>query len=365
MAIAIIGSGPAGCYTADLLSRALPEVQIDVYERLQEPFGLVRYGVAPDHAGTKAVTQLFSRTLKRPNLRFFNNTHVGRDSGISALEEQYRVVVVATGAGAGRVPDFPGAQSLPMLTGLQLAALFNGHDLDRIPMLPTRASGVVIFGNGNVSLDAARLLTKPGAQLLAAGVAAAVIDWRDALGIEQIHIIGRGNPAQTRFGLNELRELGTLEGFRPVVRADDVVDPTGPNEAALPILAGFAEQGSDTRRAINFHFACKLECFQAGSLSLACGDGSQRILEAGLGVPAIGQLAARVDGLPYDESTGCIPNQDGLVTGRTHTYVVGWAASPAGGSIPASRKAAAALLPRLLTHFEDGAASSVVQKTQS
>lgn len=347
MAIAIVGSGPAACYTAEQLARALPEEQIDIYERQAEPFGLLRYGVAPDHGGTKAVGQLFARTLKRSGVRLHLNVEVGRDITIEALESSHRLVVVATGAGSGRLPDFPGSDKLPMLSGLQLAALFNGRDLHLLQSLPRRCGNIAIFGNGNVSLDAARLLAKPSDQLAALGVPSDLIDWREALGLETLHIVGRGNAAQTRFGLNELRALGNLEDFRPVVRREDLVGPQGGNPAPLPLLESFAATAPDKRREIHLHFGRQLQAHQDGLLRLV-GDGEELSVPVGFAVAAIGQRAARVPGLPYDESRACIANQDGLVEGRQKTFVVGWAANPAGGSIPASRQAAAALVPHLL-----------------
>lgn len=357
MAIAIVGSGPAACYTADLLTRALPGLQIDIYERHAEPFGLVRYGVAPDHAGTKAVSQLFARMLKKPGVRLHVNVEVGRDLGIDELEDQYQLVVVATGAGSGRVPEFTGATDLPMLTGLQLAALFNGRELALLDRLPQQAASIAIFGNGNVSLDAARLLAKPAGQLAAVGVLQQVIDWRDALGLQQLHIIGRGNAAQSRFGHNELRELGNLDAFRPVVQRQDLAQAQGANAAVLPLLEGFASQAADARLPIHLHFDSRLQTYQAGMLSLAKG-GHSLSLPVDMAVAAIGQRAAPLAGLPYDHDRACIPNTDGLVEGRDKTYVVGWAANPAGGSIPASRQAASALLPRLLARLEQAQAST-------
>lgn len=347
MAIAIVGSGPAGCYMADMLARALPNETIDIFERQSEPFGLVRYGVAPDHHGTKAVGKLFARTLGRPNVRLMSNSEVGHAISIEQLRVRYRILVIATGAGSGRVPDFPGVADLPMLTGLQLAGLFNGRDLHVLAGLPRRAGSIAIFGNGNVSLDAARLLAKPAAQLAEVGVRPDVLDWRDGLGLQEIHIIGRGNAAQTRFGHNELREIGSLAGFRPVVSKGDLDGASGSNPSVLPVLQDFASLHVDDRKPIRFHFGCHLQGYANGALTVVKGTHCTSV-QTDLAVSAIGQRAGPVPGLPYNEDTGCIPNRDGAVIGMENVFVVGWAASPAGGSIPASRQAAAALLPKLL-----------------
>ncbi len=355
MAIAIVGSGPAGFYTADLLSRSLPQEPIHLFERLALPYGLVRYGVAPDHPGTKAVARLFARVMKRPNMSFFGNVEVGRDVCIDSLEEAYDLVIVASGAGAGRQYKCPGIEQACNLTGLELSSWFNGMPLPGNRKLPARLDSICIIGNGNVALDAARLLTKPAPALLEAGVPESVMNWREGLGLEAIHICGRRNAAQTRFSVIELEELEALSGFRPVVDAVDLEGVNGHNTEALHVLQRYSRQAADLRSPIRFHFEQEVQRYQAGKLQTTSGS-SRQAIPALLIVHAIGQRAAPIPGLPFDLDKGCISNQGGLVEGKARTYVVGWAAQPGGGQIALSRGSAQSLVPRVLEQFERTAA---------
>src|SRR5690606_12699827 len=121
-----VGSGPAGFYMADAVSKSMPDVRVHLFERLSLPFGMVRYGVAPDHAGTNAVYRLFDRVMKRPNVSFFGNVEIGSDVSLALLESTYKAVVIATGGTVGRLSQFPGAENFYSVSGLDFAAWFNG-----------------------------------------------------------------------------------------------------------------------------------------------------------------------------------------------------------------------------------------------
>jgi ferredoxin--NADP+ reductase len=351
MAIAIVGSGPAGFYTADMLSKALPNQQVHIFERLSLPYGLVRYGVAPDHPGTKGVVQLFERVMKRANTRFFGNVEIGSEIGIDLLESAYDVVVVATGANAGRRYECQGIEQACNVSGLDLAGWFNGKAYSSHEPFPSRAKSVCIIGNGNVSLDAARLLAKPASTLRELGVPEAVVGWREGLGLEEIHICGRRNAAETKFAVAELEELGQLVGFRPVVGEGDIEDACGANMDAMEVLRRYARQPPDSRQPIHFHFNLEISSCGEGVLTSTHARRGVKTIAAQMIVHAIGQRAVPLAGLPFNEETGCIENEQGLIRGKDRTYVVGWAAKAGGGQIAVSRSSAQALLPRILEHF--------------
>ncbi|MDB5798253.1 MAG: Ferredoxin--NADP(+) reductase [Paucimonas sp.] len=356
MSIAIVGSGPAGCYAADGLSRALPGQQIDLFERLALPFGLVRYGVAPDHPGTKAVARIFERVLARPNVRLVCNTEVGKSISLAELESQYDIVVLATGAGIARQLTCPGIEQAINVAGMNLSAWFNGHPGIASGVLPAGpARAVCIVGNGNVSLDAARLLAMPVEALERASVPEPVIAWREGLGIEEIHICGRGSAASARFSVPELMELAALPGFRPVIDARDVAAcESGSNLEALEILRNFQALLDSGRRPIRFHFGQLIHSFANQSLVTSNHRNEMAEIPASMVIHAIGHRAVAIDGAPFDDSAGCIPNHAGLVVGKTHTYVVGWAAHAMGGGIAESRNSARALLPLITAKFGAG-----------
>src|SRR5271166_891215 len=217
--IAIIGSGPAGCYLADHLLRLLPDASIDVLERRPTPFGLIRYGVAPDHQGTKAVTRVLDRVLSRDRVSFFGNVEVGGDVRLAELAAMYDAVVLATGASRDRRLGVPG-EDLPGVMGSgSFVGWYNGHPESPAPSIANVRSAVII-GNGNVAIDVARILGKSQAELIGSDLSTEAMSWLRAQPIETIHIVGRRSAADARFSEHELAELGTLQRAQPVV-----VDP--------------------------------------------------------------------------------------------------------------------------------------------
>src|SRR5208337_1264266 len=248
--IAIIGSGPAGCYLADHLLRLLPDASIDILERLPSPFGLIRYGVAPDHQGTKAVMRVLDRVLARDRVSFFGNVAVGRDVRLDELMSLYDAVVLATGAQRDRQLGIPG-EGLPGVIGSgAFTGWYNSHPEHPAPQLQCVRS-VVIIGNGNVAIDVARILAKGPAEMAGSDLSPEATSLLSAQPIETIHIVGRRSAADARFAEHELAELATLERARPIV-----VDPAslGGDGAVVETLRRFAEDGPSTPVAINFHF---------------------------------------------------------------------------------------------------------------
>ncbi|MBN9463396.1 MAG: FAD-dependent oxidoreductase, partial [Burkholderiales bacterium] len=192
--IAIIGSGPAGCYLADHLLRLAPDAHIDVLERLPVPFGLVRYGVAPDHQGTKAVVRVLDRVLGRERVGFFGNLEIGRDVRLDELRSLYDAVVLATGAPRDRRLGIPG-EDLPGVVGSgAFVGWYNGHPDHAPPPLRSVRSAVVV-GNGNVAIDVARILAKSPAEMAGSDLAPQVLELLAAQPIETIHVVGRRGPA--------------------------------------------------------------------------------------------------------------------------------------------------------------------------
>ena len=192
MQIVIIGSGPAGCYLADQLLRLKPDVSIDVLETAV-PFGLIRYGVAPDHQPTKAVARLFDRVLSRKELGFFGNVEVGRDVRLAQLMELYDVVVLATGASCDRRLELPG-EDLPGVVGSgAFVGWYNGHPDRAMPRIENLSEAVVI-GNGNVALDVARILAKGATELAGSDLPAGITELLAQQPLSKIHIVGRRAP---------------------------------------------------------------------------------------------------------------------------------------------------------------------------
>lgn len=349
--IAIIGSGPAGCYLADQLLKVIPDASIDVLEKLPAPFGLIRYGVAPDHQGTKAVTRVFDRVLARDQVRFFGNVEVGRDVRLDELMSLYDAVVLATGAAQDRRLGVPG-EDLPGVVGSgSFVGWYNGHPHAHASTAGDVRSAVII-GNGNVAIDVARILAKGPEEFAGSDVAGEFVAWLAAQPLETIHVVGRRGAAEAKFTDHELAELGTLQRARPVV--SDPASLTG-ETAVVKTLRGFAESTPrDTPVTINFHFNLAPTAFvgdgQLHEVHFRSADGQEVSLPAQLAVTCIGYEATPCcSAVP---ASGVFANEDGKVDERL--YVVGWAKRGPSGTIPTNRVEAQQLAQRIAQEMQSG-----------
>lgn len=347
--VAIIGSGPAGCYLADQLLRILPEASIDVLERLPVPFGLIRYGVAPDHQGTKSLARVFDRVLSREQVNFFGNVEVGRDVQLDELMSFYDAVVLATGAEHDRKLGIPG-QELPGVVGSgAFTHWYNSHPESQTLSVQGVRS-VVVIGNGNVAIDVVRILAKGSAEFAGSDLAPEVTAWLETQPMETIHIVGRRGPADARFTEHELAELGTLQRARPVVM--DPASVVG-DSAVLETLRCFA---ADTRTApvtINFHFNLTPAAFlgevRLSAVQFRSRHGGVIELPAQLAVTCIGyESVACGEALPVN---GSFPNKVGEIKERL--YVVGWAKRGPSGTIPTNRTEAQQVAQKIAAELKD------------
>jgi Pyridine nucleotide-disulphide oxidoreductase len=331
--VAIIGSGPAGCYLAEHLLRVLPDVSIDIVERMPVPFGLIRYGVAPDHQGTKAITRVLDRVLSRDRVSFFGNVEVGRDIRLDELTSFYDAVVLAIGAERDRRLGIPGEDLPGVLGSRAFTGWYNDHP-DRAPPPVQSVRSAVIIGNGNVAIDVARVLAKGPAELAGSDLSSEVTAWLEPQPLETLHIVGRRGAADAKFTEHELAELGTLERARPVVI--DPGDLSG-QTAVVETLRRFATEDRASKVTINFHFNLTPIAFLGdGALcgaQLRSADGSNVALPAQLAVTCIGyESVACCSASPVN---GLFPNHNGRVEDRL--YVVGWAKRGPSGTIPTNR----------------------------
>ena len=314
---AIAGSGPAGCYLADALARAAPGAAIDVFERLDEPFGLVRFGVAPDHEQTRAIARVLRRPFDKGAARLHLGVEVGRDISLASLRRDYDAVALATGAPVDRRLGVPG-EELAEPSG-RFIRWINGHPEAAPPARLAGARRAVVIGAGNVALDAVRLLAKHRE-----------IDRLNPLALERIDLLVRGGPEDVRFSPAELLEIGGLAAAWPVL--DGFGEAMG--EAAA-ILKEFAARPPGRGIPIRFHFRRRATAFR-GAGRLEAVETNRGRLPADLAVTCIGYEKAAVDGVcPTGPEIG-----PGL-------YAVGWAARGPTGTIPANRSEARALARRM------------------
>ena len=221
--VAVVGSGPAGFYTADaLLKSEDPQVAVDVLDRLPTPWGLVRLGVAPDHENIKAVSRAFEKTAARPGFRFFGNVEVGSTVSHDELLALYDAVVYTVGAQTDRRLGIPGEDLPGSWPATAFVAWYNGHpdfqDLD----FDLGCDRVVVIGNGNVAIDCARMLALTAEELAPTDTIDAAADAIAASPLREIVMLGRRGPVQAAFTPPELKELGELSGAEPVVDAHDL-----------------------------------------------------------------------------------------------------------------------------------------------
>ena len=352
--IAIVGSGPAGCYLAERLVREAPGSRVDIIDRLPTPYGLVRAGVAPDHQSTKAITRIFDRVLTRDGVAFWGNVEIGRDVTLDELRGLYDAVAIATGAPRDRHLGVAGEDLPGVVQSGRFVGWLNRHPdhADASFDLAAVRSAVVI-GNGNVALDVVRLLAKTPAELAQSDIAPAVERALAAMPLETIHIVGRRGPAEAGFSPHELGELGALARARPIVDAADLpAADEAPDKPVIAILADFASHPATTKPlAIRFHFRAGTSCF-AGTQRVEAAhfirpDGGETILAADLVVTCIGYRAASFCTLAPED--GVFANAGGLIA--PGLYVVGWAKRGPSGTIATNRAEAHDVAQRLLAEI--------------
>ncbi|MCH7551625.1 MAG: FAD-dependent oxidoreductase [Proteobacteria bacterium] len=357
VSVAVIGSGPAGFYTAEALVNSGVDLSIDIIERLPTPFGLIRGGVAPDHQTTKNVAKKYEKTALMDQVRYYGNVEVGRDLSLAELRGIYDAVVLAIGAPRDRKMNIPGEDKNGVFGSADFVGWYNGHpdfrDLD--PDLNVSAAAVI--GVGNVAIDVARVLVRTKNELARADIPGyaekAILDSP----IDDIYIFGRRGPVEAKFTNVELREMGKLEQSVPQVKAEVLPDGVGDledrekrlKERNLATLREFAErQPDELRKRVHFEFyASPVEILggdRVEGLRLqrtriedgrAVGTGEFFDVECGLVVAAIGYRSDPLEGAPFDEKQGIVPNDDGRVDDRL--YAVGWIKRGPSGVISTNR----------------------------
>jgi NADPH-dependent glutamate synthase beta subunit-like oxidoreductase len=355
--IAIVGSGPAGYYTAEAVQKAFGEdVRVDIIDRLPVPYGLIRSGVAPDHQSIKAVYRRYEAVNLSDTVRFVGNVTVGTDVTIAELQTLYDAVVLATGAPNDRTLDIPGADLPGVVGSAAFVGWYNGHPDHADLNPPLNGPGAVVIGNGNVALDVARILSKTRAEFAGSDIARHALDALDGSGIVRVSVLGRRGPHQIAMTPKELGELGHLDRAQPCVDRDDL--PPVEDDALLEPgmrksvrhlrdFAGTTPTGKPL--AIDFDFFAMPVAIEGDGKAervivertrldadlRSVGTGETYAIPASLIVACIGYQTPPIDGVPYEHGRGRFANDEGRIL--PGLYCVGWARRGPSGTIGTNR----------------------------
>ena len=375
--IAIIGSGPAGYYTAEASAKTFGEdVRVDIIDRLPVPFGLIRTGVAPDHQSIKAVSRRYEKTALGDNVRFVGNVNVGEDISIAELTGLYDAVILATGAPNDRPLAIPGADLPGVIGSAAFVGWYNGHPDHRDLKPPLDGAGVAIVGNGNVALDVARILAKTEAEFAGSDIVGHALDALGASKVRRITLLGRRGPHQIAMTPKELGELGQLNRAGPRVdsadlpplEADGELDPG--LRKSVTHLRDFAQRADEMAAkpvAIDFDFFASpvavegdgrvervvVERTRLDADCRAVGTGETYAVDASMLVTCIGYRTPPIEGVAYDEGRGRFANVDGRIS--PGLYCAGWARRGPTGTIGTNKPDGFAIIRTVADDIGDGA----------
>lgn len=375
--IAVIGSGPAGYYTAEACQKAFGEAcKVDIIDRMPVPFGLIRSGVAPDHQSIKAVSRRYETTALSDNVRFVGNVSIGRDVSIPELRDLYDAVVLATGAPRDRALGIPGDDLPGVIGSAAFVGWYNGHP-DHADLAPALDQpGAVIVGAGNVALDVARILAKTADEFAGSDIARHALEQLGDHGVDTITILARRGPHQIAMTPKELGELGRLARATPSVDPADL--PAVELDAALDAgtrkavahLRSFADHplagGEQKPVGVTFDFFAQpvaiegdgrverviVERTRLDEQGGATGTGETYAIPAGLVVSCIGYQTPPIEGIPYDEKLGRFANENGRIA--PGLYAVGWARRGPTGTIGTNRPDGFMIADHIAADLTDG-----------
>ncbi|MET8775094.1 FAD-dependent oxidoreductase [Nocardia sp. NPDC004654] len=357
--IAIVGAGPAGIYAADALMKSDADVSIDLYERMPAPFGLIRYGVAPDHPRIKGIITALHKVLDKEQVRLLGNIDYGTDITLEDLRRFYDAVIFSTGANADRALPIPGIDLDGSYGAADFVSWYDGHpDVSR--SWPLEAEKVAVLGVGNVALDVARVLAKTGDELLPTEIPPNVYEGLKQNKAVEVHVFGRRGPAQAKFTPLELRELDHSPTIEVIVDPEDIDYDEG-SEAArrhskqVDMVANTLEQWAirdqgNRPHKLFLHFfespaevlgdengkvvGLRTERTQLDGTGNVKGTGVFKDWDVQAIYRAVGYLSQNINQLPFDDQAGTVPNEAGRVIADENadgparympaTYVTGW-----------------------------------------
>lgn len=375
--VAVIGAGPAGIYAADILTKEHEGAQVDVFDRLPAPYGLVRYGVAPDHPRIKEIIKALHRVLSRDEIRFIGNVHYGNDIKLSDLRRYYDAVIFSTGARSDRPLDIPGIDLPGSYGAADFVSWYDGHpDVPRD--WPLTAKHVAVLGAGNVALDVARMLAKPADEQLSTEIPGNVYRGLAMNQATDVHVFARRGPAQIKFSPMEFRELSHSpsvdvivhpEGFEIDEASQQAINSSKSTRLVVDTLMRYLDrEPTGAPHRIHIHL-CQAPVAILGDgrveglrteFGELTGDGTTRGTGEFTDWPveavyrAVGYMSSHLADLPFDHHAGVVPHDAGRVLDMDGiaiegTYVTGWVKRGPIGLIGHTKSDASETIASLLT----------------
>ncbi|MCK5082239.1 MAG: FAD-dependent oxidoreductase, partial [Candidatus Omnitrophica bacterium] len=379
--VAIIGSGPSGFYAAQPLLKSYINVIVDMYDRLPSPYGLVRYGVAPDHAKIKNVTNVYKKTAGQPGFSFMGNVNIGKDITVEELKKFYDALIFTCGAETDRKLGVPGEDLEGSYTATEFVAWYNGHPDCRDRQFDLSGEVAVIIGVGNVAMDVCRILCKTVDELKTTDIAQHALDALAKSNIKEIHMIGRRGPAQAKFTPVEIREFGELIDCDPVVDPKDLeiseasqVELDDPKNAAnrknFELLKTYStrEPSGKPKKFVIHFLESPAELAGDGKLQKLILEKNELVGEPGkqkskgTGVKSemkcdilfrsVGYRGIAIEGVPFHEAWGIFPNKEGRITDGEKVvpglYTAGWIKRGPSGVVGTNKPDSEETVARLL-----------------
>ncbi|MFI7032532.1 FAD-dependent oxidoreductase [Microbispora rosea] len=374
--VAIVGSGPAGIYTAEaLVKQSRDPVEVDVLERLPTPYGLVRYGVAPDHTSIKSIAGYLRRVLETPGVRFLGGVELGADLSADDLLSCYDAVVYCTGAMVDRHLGVPGEDLPGSVAATDFVNWYCGHPDVPPDAFSLDAEDVVVIGVGNVAVDVVRIMAKTADELRGTDVPEEVLDRLAASKVKRIHMVGRRGPEHAKFTLKELRELGELLNadvltFPGEIAVDDLTTLSRQVRGNVDVLRSWSERKpADRPRRLEVRFwlrpveilgVSRVEGVRLERTRLengrVVGTGDFETIPADMVMRSVGYQSVALPGVPFDAESMTVPNVAGKVTDRQ--YVAGWLKRGPTGVIGTNKSDAAETVRTLLAEAVPGTATA-------
>ena len=368
MNIAIIGSGPSAFYTVQSFLREKPLTNIDIFEKLPAPFGLVRYGVAPDHQKTKNIIRLFTKYLNENNVNYYGNVEIGKTIGLNTLSDIYDAVVVSSGAPEDKDLDIINNSTVQIYGSAQFVGWYNGNPIHSKLSPNLNSQNIIIIGNGNVALDCARVLAKTKEEFYQSDIMQYALNSLNKSSVENIYIVGRRTPKDAKFTISELREMADLKMYKPEVDYDEeemlkILDSTDIETKVkknIEALIDFKKFNTTSKRKIIFKFlSTPYKVINENGINYLLLKKNKLLenkiistetiekISTDLIITAIGYRVSPIEGLEIEPNKNFFVNSKGHI--KDNIYTSGWASGASVGVIGSNKIGASLLVKKIIS----------------